>query len=87
MSASKLMDFESLCFFWPSSVLRMLSGTACSVSIRSWRTLLGINVLTRCGFEGQVIGFSPSDELNFHAFLNSSFLQGKMQKYRTFQYK
>ena len=57
-----------------------------SFSQGSLQTLPNANVLIGWGSEGQITEYSPDGEPVFHAFLDSGFLQDKVQNYRTFRY-
>ena len=61
-----------------NSILSFLQG--------SLQTLPNGNVLIGWDSEGQIAEYSLDGELVFHAFLDSGFLQDKVQNYRAFQY-
>ncbi|CAI6079220.1 unnamed protein product [Clonostachys chloroleuca] len=52
----------------------------------SLQTLPNHNVLINWGSEGQITEYSPDGTPIFHAFLDSGFLQDKIQNYRAFRY-
>jgi hypothetical protein len=57
-----------------------------SFSQGSLQTLPNGNVLIGWGSDGQITEYSPDGEPVFHAFLDSGFLQDKVQNYRAFRY-
>lgn len=67
-------------------VFRPPNNSILSFSQGSLQTLPNANVLIGWGSEGQTTEYSPDGEPVFHAFLDSGFLQDKVQNYRAFRY-